>query len=396
MTYLFNSTLSPLRLPQIRNAQGCFIYDQAGHQYLDLESGVWALPLGHNHPNIRQALLNQLPVAQHVGYQYNHSVAEEAAQKLIEIAQFEQGQCVFLSSGSEAVEYAVRITKTLNPNKHCLSLDGQYLAAYGLASNQNEQLFRLPWSTNENKSTTAWKQDIAEQLPLETIGSILIEPGNSGGSVRFPPENLVRALQKIADAYQIPMIVDEVTTGIGRTGKWFGFMHYPLQPDIIAVGKGLGNGYPISAVILAQPILQQLEQFPFVYAQSHQNDPLGCRVALAVIETIEQEQLLTHVQTMNHYFNQQFQKLQQQYPILTETRNRGCLTVIQFNPQLCTIALINQLEQKLFEKGILVGLKANEGILRLYMPLITTSDMLDCFFETLQISLDEVLVDNDY
>ncbi len=115
-------------------------------------------------------------------------------------------------------------------------------------------------------------------MPFEDIAGLIFEPGSASGLVKFPPHGLVQTLVGIIRQRGGLLVVDEVTTGLGRTGAWYGFEHYALQPDIVALGKALGNGYPVSAVAMTHDLADRLEQDGFHYVQSHQNDPLGCAI----------------------------------------------------------------------------------------------------------------------
>ena len=130
-----------------------------------------------------------------------------------------------------------------------------------------------------NHTIEWYEEGLQNEVDFSEIGVFLFEPGNSGGIVKFPPCNLISALNRICKKNNIVFVVDEVTTGIGRTGKWFGYMHYSIVPDIVCMGKGLGNGYPVSAIAMTEDISERALAAHFHYAQSHQNDSLGCRVA---------------------------------------------------------------------------------------------------------------------
>jgi acetylornithine/N-succinyldiaminopimelate aminotransferase len=392
MSYLFNSTGYPLYKDNIVKGAGCYVYDKDKNQYLDFEAGVWALSLGHCNPEINRAIHEQIDEIMHVGYKYNQTIAEKCAKKLLEIADMKEGKCVFLTSGSEAVEYGVQLAKSIYPNKKCLCLKDQYLSAYGHCYGKNTEEWELiEWDYGDQKSVNEWYDELSYKLNISQIGVFVFEPGNSSGTVKLPPNNLVRAISRIVEEHNIITVIDEVTCGIGRTGKWFGYMNYDIKADVIAVGKGIGNGYPVSAVIIEESIAKKAEIADFHFAQSHQNDPMGCRVVYEVIEKIERDDLLNHVNRTGEYLRNEFIKLQQEIPVISEIRGIGLLNCIEFEGSVST-EVLEQIDKMLFDRGIIVGVKLTSKIIRTYCPLIVTTEMIDKFISTLKLVLANVLL----
>ena len=390
MACLYNSTGYPVYNNNIANAKGCYVYDTAGNAYLDLEAGVWCLALGHNPPRIQAAMQEQMAQISHVGYKVNHPIAEQAAGKLVEIAGFPNGKCVFLSSGSEAVEYGIQVAKLLRPGKQCLSLSGQYLSAYGSgASLQNGAGECIPWESGSQKSIQEWLDILADLINFQEIGVFVFEPGNSSGLVKLPPGNLISALYCLIKRFKILTVVDEVTCGMGRTGKWFGYMHYDIVPDIVAVGKGLGNGYPVSAVILTEKVAAEALNAGFHYAQSHQNDPLGCRIAYEVITMLEEENLLERAVVLGDYLRNKYWEIQQKNPMIAEVKGIGLLNSVRFSDSLPAEAL-EVLDKLLFDRGYIVGMKPLQKTLRTYLPFVADEGMIDCYAAVLEQCLAQL------
>lgn len=139
MSNLFNSTGYAVYEEDMVSGSGCYVFDRKGKKYLDMEAGVWALPLGHCDPDINKAIHNQIDKMMHCGYKYNTEIAEKCARKLLQITEMEGGKCVFLTSGSEAVEYGIQLAKAIRPGKKCVSLKNQYLSAYGSGMTKDER-----------------------------------------------------------------------------------------------------------------------------------------------------------------------------------------------------------------------------------------------------------------
>lgn len=361
MSLIFNSTGYRYDCEDIVRAKGTKVFDRSGKSFIDFESGVWCLPLGHAHEAITEAIYEQAAAISHVGYRYTAAVVEEAAKALLEVAAFPEGKCVFLSSGSEAVEYAIQLAKSMRPGLNGIRFANYYVSAYGAGKIGN-----MDWITIDVESDIEME---AESIDFSTIGYMIIEPGNFSGSVRlFDRAKLHRLIAKVKANDGI-IIVDEVTTGIGRMGYWFGYMHYGIIPDIIASGKGLGNGYPISAVIMTDTVSAQAERSTFRYAQSHQNDPLGCAVAKTVIETIRKNDYLLHANKMGVYLRQQLSMLQEKHGCLNDIRGIGLMNAVSFSSQVST-NMLDVMQNRLFEKGLLVAFRKADKTMRLYPPLI--------------------------
>lgn len=361
-----------------------YLYDPEGKRYIDFESGTWCTALGHNHPRVNRVIRKQLKQVIHLGTRYPNFLAEEAAEDVLDIVGIENGKCIFLSSGSEAVEFAVQAARRFTGKNRLLTFQNSYLAAYGSAGRKSPADWQLlDWGA----CTHADPCDCLEGIPFESMGAFVLEPGGSGiGFVRFPPEQLVREIARRVQHAGGLLVVNEITTGMGRTGKWFGFQHYDVQPDIVAVGKGLGNGYPVSAVAMSREIAEKLERDEFHYAQSHQNDPLGCSIVREVISIFREENRVERGNALGVYFLQGLKKLEAKYEIVKEARGRGMLLALELQPHERFSAA--SAYRALLEKGFLVGYYPAGNILR-FDPALTVKKedvtrLLDCMDAILQ------------
>jgi acetylornithine aminotransferase len=226
-------------------------------------------------------------------------------------------------------------------------------------------------------------------IPWSKVGGFVFEPGSSGGLVRFPPRSLVATLAHWVQAQGGLVVVDEVTTGMGRTGTWYGYQHYDLEPDVVALGKGLGNGYPVSAVSMRDEVAERLQSPPqsaatdFHYAQSHQNDPLGCAVAREVIAVLREEGLVEQSAATGAYFLAALERLAERHSQIVDARGRGLMIGVEFEAGTPVLALY----RALLEQGFLAGCKPAASLLRFYPPLILGTDQVD----RLVGSLEQVL-----
>jgi len=364
--------------------ENCYLYDRQGRQYTDFESGTWAAVLGHNHPRITQVLHTQIDRIMHLGTRWPNHLAEEAAKDVLAIVGLGDGKCVFLSSGSEAVEFAARMARRVTERPLLLAFSNAYLAAFGSAGQKSaDEWLLVDWSTDPLdvllKSLDA--------IPFEKIGAFVLEPGGSSpGFVRFPPAPLVQEIARRVRQAGGLLVVNEVTTGMGRTGRWFGFEHYGLQPDLVALGKGLGNGYPVSAVALKPAVAESLENSGVRYAQSHQNDPLGCAVAREVIAVMREMQWVERGNAVGTAFLDSLNQLRTKYPVIKEARGRGMLLALEFQPHERISA--TSMFRALWENGFLTGYYPAGNILR-FDPALTMDQqdidrLLDCLEAQLQ------------
>ncbi len=309
-----------LLLTNIIRAEGCYIYDESGKRCMDLESGVWVTPLGHNHPAVNQAIKDQLDKITHTGYCYSSEIVELSSRAVLEACGFKQGKCVFLSSGSEAVEFGIRVLCSLSGRNKLLCLHDSFLGSYGFANKKNpDEWHFLDWrecQTCEKAEICDLNCHVIREIPFESLSGFVLEPGSASGLVRFPPSAFIHNLVKMIKSSGGRIHINEITTGIGRSGKWFGFQHYDIQPDLISMGKGLGNGYPISAIAISGEVAGMLDENSFYYQQSHQNDPLGCRVAKEVIEVIRKDHLIDKCKEKGEYLLSQLKLFCEGYVLL--------------------------------------------------------------------------------
>ncbi|MCG8478271.1 MAG: aminotransferase class III-fold pyridoxal phosphate-dependent enzyme, partial [Spirochaetales bacterium] len=294
MQHVYNCTGHELRLPDIVGAEDVYIVDGRGKRYLDLESGVWCISVGHNNRDVRGAAFRQWDELVHAGFAYSNPVVDSAAKRLLDVVGMHRGQCVFLCSGSEAIEISRQISRHLTGFETSLTFSDSYLGAYSSVSDRRVGWCTLDWlgsATNGRRMTSAEEDRIIESIP-DNVSDFILEPGSSSGYVRFPPESMVKRVVDTVRAKGGKIIANEVTTGTGRTGRWFGYQHYGIEPDMIAVGKGIGNGYPVSVAVMSPHTIDELRGTAFHYSQSHQNDPLGASIVQEVINVIERRQLV--------------------------------------------------------------------------------------------------------
>lgn len=359
--------------------EGCYLFDAQGRKYTDFESGIWCTALGFSHPRINKIMKSQIDRVIHLGTRYPNVLAEAAAIRILSITGIRQGKCVFLSSGSEAVEFGSQIARRVTGRPLLLTFENSYLAAYGSAGLKRPGEWQL---LNWNDCDPLNPEGCLSEIPFDRIGAFIFEPGGSGSCfVRFPPDGLVAEIARRVKQAGGLIVANEVTAGMGRTGKWFGFQHYDVQPDIVALGKGLGNGYPISAVVMTEEIAHAVESSDFRYAQSHQNDPLGCAVACEVIDVMREERLIERSAMMGAWFLEKLRQFSDSNVLVKDVRGRGMLLGLELHPN--APVPVQSLYQFLLEKGILTGYYPGGNMMRFDPALIMTENDVEHLLDSL-------------
>jgi len=381
MTRLLTYPGHELLLTNIVRADNCDLFDAEGTRCVDLESGVWCTPLGHSHPRVIKALCEQASRIAHAGFNYSSQIVEEAAAEVLSVLGMEDGRCTFLCSGSEAVEFGVRAARMVSTRPLFLTMADSYFGAYGAASQRpDREWFCFDWSSCAACPGSIRCDAQCERwasIPLNRAGAFVFEPGSSSGNVRFPPRKLIDSIAHALRETGGLIVVNEVTTGIGRTGRWFGYQHYEIQADIVALGKGVGNGYPVSVCALAKRTLQLLGDRPVAWAQSHQNDPLGAAVAREVIRTIREEQLIERSTGIAEQLQTGLQTIKARTGVIAEVRARGLMLAIELKDD-AECSLTTTTHRELARRGFLVARRPTAAVLRLDPALtVASQDIAD-------------------
>ena len=376
MGNVYHCTGHELKIPHIETSRGIYLYDDQGDRYLDLESGVWCISVGHNNGRINRAIQNQLDAVMHGGFCYSSRILEEAAQAVLATTGMGNGKAVFLCSGSEAIEISRQIAKHLTGKNRSMTLHDSYLGAYSTVTNRTTGWYIFNWEScqacpkNENCDPAC---EAFQAIPAD-IADFIFEPGSASGFVRFPPKTLIQNLVNIVRRNHGKVIANEVTTGVGRTGTWFGYQHYGITPDMIAMGKGIGNGYPVSVAAISPATAGELQKKPIKYAQSHQNDPLGAAVVQEVIRVIEDNHLIPGAEEKGRRFRAQLESLVD-LKIILGVRGRGLMLAVD----LANGDLADEIYDDLIGNGFIVGNRG--GTLRIDPPLIVTDSEFQEFME---------------
>lgn len=354
----------------IVRADNCYLYDKSNNRYVDFESGIWCAVVGHSNPRINRRMIEQINNLIHLSPRYTSYLAEGAAVSLLHTISGKDGKCLFLSSGSEAVEFGINVARLVAGKKQMLTLSDSYLGAYGHASTKGDAWIKIDF----DKCSQCESVECADSCPnlddvnFDEIGAFVFEPGSSSGKVKFPPQKLIQLIVGKIRKSRGLVVVDEVTTGLGRTGKWYGFNHYGIEADIIAFGKGLGNGYPVSAVALRKEIALELEKRQFRYVQSHQNDPLGCAIAIEVVKIIKEDDLVNRSSRLGEGLIAHLGELKSKFQFVKDVRGRGLMASMEFAESHDSV-YVEAISNEMLRRGFIIGFNATAKLMRFLPPL---------------------------
>ncbi|MFW9922721.1 MAG: aspartate aminotransferase family protein [Candidatus Thorarchaeota archaeon] len=373
----------------IKKAKGSWFWDTKGKKYLDCESGTWVVNLGHNHPKVVNSIRKQASKLIHRGMRFLTQEALDAADALLRFIPNEYEKVTFLNSGSEAVDFAINFAKKATGKTKILSLKDSYLGAFGVAK---EASYTSPFSS---KLKIQYPECSSEECHcLDEYGALIdmiideysselacfaLEPIMVSGGIHKPCTKFINELCKRLQESGVLIVIDEVTSGFGRTGYRFGYEHFEIYPDVIAIGKPIGNGYPVSAVVTKSEFETKIPFADLYYAQSHQLDPIGTAVASTVIQIFEEEEIIEKSYDRIDQFNEFFQNLK--HPCIKEIRSVGMIfgLEIQNYQTYSSKELILRMKDELLKEGIMIGLSLGKDLLRLLPPLTITEKEINFF-----------------
>jgi len=353
--------------------EGAWLWDNKGRKYLDALSGVAVCGLGHAHPAVAEALCTQARSLIHTSNWYHIEHQETLAQKLTALAGMER--VFFSNSGAEANEAAIKLARLYGHQKDIStpsiivmegSFHGRTMATLTATGNRKVQAGFEPLVKGFVRAPF---NDLAA---LETIAqnnsdvvAVLVEPIIGEGGILIPAEDYLDGIRKLCDDNGWLMILDEIQTGIGRTGQWFAFQHSNSTPDIMTLAKGLGNGVPIGAC-LARGEAAELFQ-PGHHGSTYGGNPLVCAAALAVLETLEKEQLNTRVTHLGETMLADFKTALADVEGIVDIRGLGLMLAIELD-RPC-----NEILQQALDAGLLLNITAG-NVVRLLPPLVISDD----------------------
>jgi ornithine--oxo-acid transaminase len=376
----------------LTKGEGAWVYDVEGNKYLDCLSAYSALNQGHNHPKIRQAMIDQLGKITLTSRAFRNDQLGLLYKKLADMTGYEMS--LPMNSGAEAVETAIKAARKWGyVVKGIPRYEADIIVAEGNFHGRTTTIISFT-------STEFYKHDFGPFTPgftsvpygdLEAIkaaitpntAAIMLEPVQGENGIIVPPEGYLKAVAKLCEENNILFIADEIQTGLGRTGALFASQHEDVRPDITIIGKALSGGfYPVSAVLADKAVLGLFE--PGEHGSTFGGNPLGAAVAIAALEVIEEENLIENAREMGQYIMEYLEEIPKKN--IKDIRGRGLLIGVELNHELGGARRFAETLQK---KGILVK-ETHEHILRLAPPLTIDKATVDWMLPILR---DVLLMD---
>lgn len=360
-------------------AEGIYIIDNTGKKYIDCLGGYGSINLGHSNKEIVEACkeqMDKMPLSSKI---LINSKLAELCEKLAEITPEGLKYSFICNSGTEAVEGALKVAKIATGKPEIIATKGGFHGkSLGALSATGRELFRTPFEPllPGFKHVPFGDINAMKNAITENTAAIIIEIIQGEGGVILPPEGYIQNLRDLCTEKGVLLIVDEVQTGMARTGKMFASEHYNIKPDIMCLAKALGGGVmPIGAVIATEELWEKYIEAPLLHTSTFGGNPLACTAALKTIEIIQRDNLVEKTAEKGQYLLNKLTQLQEKYPtVIKEVRGMGLLIGIEF----CKEGLGGMLMSEAIDKGLLVAYTLNnEKIFRIEPPLIITKEEID-------------------
>ncbi len=365
--------------------QGQKVWDINGKEYLDFVAGIAVCNLGHSHPSVIAALKMQLDQLTHVSNLYYTEPQAQLAKLLV--ANSFADKVFFCNSGAEANEAAIKLARkfaheNLGDDKFELitmkdSFHGRTMATITATGQEKFQFGFTPLLEGFTYVPFSDLNALKKAINKKTCG-VMVEPIQGEGGVNIPDDKYLQGVRSICDQHNILLIIDEVQTGIGRTGKMFAYEHAGIEPDIMTLAKALGNGFPVGAMLAKEKIAQSFTAGN--HGSTFGGNPLAMSAALATLQIMLEENILENTRKVGEYFLAQLKKLKDKHKVIKEVRGKGLMLAASLEVEAADIV------QKCMQKGMLIN-SAGEKTLRFVPPLIINNKDVD---QAISI-LDEVM-----
>ncbi len=360
-------------------AEGIYIVDNNGKKYIDCIGGYGSVNLGHSNKEVVEACKDQLdrmPLSSKV--LINGKMAK-LCEQLAEITPEGLQYSFICNSGTEAVEGALKLAKIATGKPEIIATKGGFHGkSLGALSATGRELFKTPFEPLLPGFKHVPFGDIKamEEAITQDTAAVIIEIIQGEGGVILPPDDYIPKLRELCTQRDVLLIVDEVQTGMGRTGKMFACEHYDLKPDIMCLAKALGGGVmPIGAFISTEKLWEKFIEAPLLHTSTFGGNPLACAAAIKTIEIMKRDNLAEKTAENGQYFIEHLNTLKDKYPtVIKEVRGKGLLIGLEFTKE----GVGGMLMSEVIDRGLLVAYTLNnEKIIRIEPPLIITKGEID-------------------
>jgi len=381
------------------SGEGCILRDVDGNEYIDFSSGIYVTTLGHCHPKISEAVAKHARTLMNA-HDFTTPIKTELVEKLAEILPGDLNGFQFYDAGTAAVEAGMRVLRAASGKNEMLScfydFHGKSYGAVSLAHirsavygavrapgahmvprpDKYRPLWAKPDGTIDTDKYIEFYAEYIDKGTVHDVAGFVLEPIQGWGGSVIPPDDFFPKLRKLCDDSGILLMADEVLTSWGRTGKWLCMEHWDVIPDVVSIGKGFGNGFPVTCVAVREKHKESFEKISA--SSSYGGNPMACAAALASTEVIEEENLLEHATHLGDLAQKRMEKMKDEHAIVGDVRAKGCLMGIELVKDKATKEPLDEagvlVYQKAFAKG-LAWIPAGH-ILRMSPPIVMDEDTL--------------------
>ena len=363
--------------------KGCYVFDKQGNEYLDFYGGHAVISIGHSHPHYVKRISEQVA---NLGF-YSNSVKNplqvELAEKLGALSGCNDYDLFLCNSGAEANENALKLASFQTGKTKIVAFEKGFHGRTSAAVNiTDSEKIKAPINKTFEAELHKWGNldSVEDSLKGGDVCAVIIEGIQGIGGIQIPKPDFLVSLSRLCKIHNVVLILDEIQSGYGRSGKFFAYQYADIEPDLITVAKGMGNGFPIGGVLIHPKFKAKYGLLGTTFGGNH----LACAAGLAVLEVMEQENLVENAAKVGVYLTE---KLQQLEAGIKEVRGRGLMVGLEFDYPIKDLR-----KQLLFEEKLFSGSSSNPNVMRLLPPLNITEKEVDVFVEKLTKVLNGTLV----
>ena len=361
------------------SAKGIVITDEKGQEYLDFYGGHAVISIGHGHPLYVQRIKDQLDNIAFYSNAVQNPLQVALAEKLGQMSGCEDYNLFLCNSGAEANENALKMASFQTQKSRIIaftnSFHGRTSAAVAATDNN-----AINAPINKQQKVTFLALDdynaFESEIRKGDVCAVILEAIQGVGGLDEPTTDFYRSIARLCKENQVVLIADEVQSGFGRTGKFFGFQHHEIQPDIISIAKGMGNGFPVGGVLIHKSFRARHGMLGTTFGGNH----LACVATLAVLEILEQENLIENAKMLGNYFKEKAAEI----PHVKRIKGRGLMLGLEFDFEVADLR-----KRLIYNQHLFTGGAKDKQVLRILPALNITRDHLDVFFKALKKELNK-------
>lgn len=367
----------PLFNVNIVKGQGCKVWDEQGQEYLDLYGGHAVISIGHSHPHYVKMLSQQLNTLGFYSNSVINSLQQQLAERMGKLCGYDDYQLFLINSGAEANENALKLASFTNGRTRVLAAEKAFHGRTSLAveATHNPKII-APINANGHvtylplNDLSAWETELAKG----DVCAVILECIQGVGGIRMVDKTFAQGLSALCKQYGAVLICDEIQCGYGRSGKFFAHQWLDIRPDMITCAKGIANGFPMGAVLISPDFAPVYGQLGTTFGGNH----LACAAALAVLDVMEQEELVENARQVGEYLMERLKELQQEQPHIVDVRGRGLMIGVELD-----IPYKEVRNRLLFQEHCFTGCSGT-NVIRLLPPLSVSKEQADAFVEKLK------------